>query len=193
MRAAKTIANSPLVGLGRARRRSGLRPPGRGVRALGRTLRAGARDRRSRRRAAVQERPAVRRERVGKRRSCCRTRTSTFTWIRGNGRIGRGHGVDLRPVAPSTCGSTESTGHEPTINPRASTRVRVATADATPAPMKARSFISLGDFTPEAIDHCLELAAELKAARAPAVAATTRLSRIVTSRSSSTSRHCARA
>jgi ornithine carbamoyltransferase len=32
--------------------------------------------------------------------------------------------------------------------------------------MKARSFISLGDFTPEAIDRCLELAAELKAARA---------------------------
>jgi ornithine carbamoyltransferase len=33
-------------------------------------------------------------------------------------------------------------------------------------PMRARSFISLGDFTPEAIDRCLELAAELKAARA---------------------------
>jgi ornithine carbamoyltransferase len=32
--------------------------------------------------------------------------------------------------------------------------------------MRARSFISLGDFTPEAIDRCLELAAELKAARA---------------------------
>jgi ornithine carbamoyltransferase len=32
--------------------------------------------------------------------------------------------------------------------------------------MKARSFISLGDFTPEAIDRCLELAAELTAARA---------------------------
>ncbi len=32
--------------------------------------------------------------------------------------------------------------------------------------MQARSFISLGDFTPEAIDRCLELAAELKAARA---------------------------
>jgi ornithine carbamoyltransferase len=36
----------------------------------------------------------------------------------------------------------------------------------SPGPLKARSFISLGDFTPEAIDRCLELAVELKAARA---------------------------
>ncbi len=49
---------------------------------------------------------------------------------------------------------------------RASARVRALKPTPPPAPMKARSFISLGDFTPEAIDHCLELAAELKAARA---------------------------
>ena len=45
-------------------------------------------------------------------------------------------------------------------------RVRALKPTPPPAPMKARSFISLGDFTPEAIDRCLELAAELKAARA---------------------------
>jgi len=49
---------------------------------------------------------------------------------------------------------------------RAGARVRALKPTPPPAPMKARSFISLGDFTPEAIDHCLELAAELKAARA---------------------------
>ncbi len=51
---------------------------------------------------------------------------------------------------------------------RASARVRALkpTPPAPPVPMKARSFISLGDFTPEAIDRCLELAAELKASRA---------------------------
>jgi ornithine carbamoyltransferase len=48
---------------------------------------------------------------------------------------------------------------------RASARVRALKPTLPPAPMKARSFISLGDFTPEAIDRCLALAAELKAAR----------------------------
>jgi ornithine carbamoyltransferase len=47
---------------------------------------------------------------------------------------------------------------------RASARVRAL--KPSPAPMKARCFISLGDFTHEAIDRCLELAADLKAARA---------------------------
>jgi len=49
---------------------------------------------------------------------------------------------------------------------RAGARVRALKPTPPAAPMKARSFISLGDFTPEAIDRCLELAAELKAARA---------------------------
>jgi ornithine carbamoyltransferase len=49
---------------------------------------------------------------------------------------------------------------------RAGGRVRALKPTPPPAPMKARSFISLGDFTPEAIDRCLELAAELKATRA---------------------------
>jgi ornithine carbamoyltransferase len=50
---------------------------------------------------------------------------------------------------------------------RASGRIR-AVKPSRPAapPPRARSFISLGDFTPEAIDRCLELAAELKIARA---------------------------
>jgi len=49
---------------------------------------------------------------------------------------------------------------------RASARVRALKPTPPVTPMRARSFISLGDFTPEAIDRCLELAAELKAARA---------------------------
>ena len=54
---------------------------------------------------------------------------------------------------------------------RASARVRpVEPSDAarsvTPPPSRARSFISLLDFTPEAIERCLGLATELKTARA---------------------------
>jgi ornithine carbamoyltransferase len=51
---------------------------------------------------------------------------------------------------------------------RASARVRPlkASRPGPPAPPRARSFISLADFTPEAVDQCLELAADLKAARA---------------------------
>ena len=50
---------------------------------------------------------------------------------------------------------------------RASTRVRAAKPSSTqpPSASRVRSFISLADFTPEAMDHCLDLAAELKRAR----------------------------
>jgi ornithine carbamoyltransferase len=49
-----------------------------------------------------------------------------------------------------------------------SARVRPlkASRPAPPEPTRARSFISLADFTPAAIERCLELAGDLKAARA---------------------------
>src|SRR6185436_6255842 len=53
----------------------------------------------------------------------------------------------------------------------ASTRVRAvkpsgAARSMTPPPSRVQSFISLLDFTPEAIERCLALATELKTARA---------------------------
>ena len=82
---------------------------------------------------------------------------------------------------------------------RASARVRPvkpsgAVRSMTPPPSRVQSFISLLDFTPEAIERCLGLATELKTATRGGRARGVHAARPAgTSRCSSTSRRCARA